>query len=125
MDYLPYLYISRAYIVLGKSDSTSQFNDLALENSTKALEISPTFIRTYYEVAQAYINKNDYEKAILSFQKAAELNPDLGLLIKPLANLNRFKEAAIVLEDLIKLQPTNADYYAQLAVAYGQLQRVS
>ncbi|MEK7582829.1 MAG: tetratricopeptide repeat protein, partial [Patescibacteria group bacterium] len=78
-DYLPYLYISRAYIILGKSDSTSPFNDLALQNSMKALEISPTFVRTYYEVAQAYINKKDYPKAIATFQRAADLNPEVGL----------------------------------------------
>lgn len=79
LDYLPYLYISRAYIVLGKSDPQSPYNDLALQNSTKALEISPTFVRTYYEVAQAYINKKDYVNAVAMFKKAAELNPEVGL----------------------------------------------
>ncbi|MEK7615705.1 MAG: O-antigen ligase family protein [Patescibacteria group bacterium] len=77
MDYLPYLYVSRTYIVLGKSDPASPFNDLAVENSLKALEISPTFVRSYYELAQAYLNKEDYPKAIAAFQKAAELNPDV------------------------------------------------
>ena len=45
----------------------------------KALEISPSFIRTFYEVAQAYLNKVDYENAIKYFKKAAELNPSVGL----------------------------------------------
>lgn len=79
LDYLPYLYISRAYIVLGKGDPKSPFNDLALENSKKALEISPTFVRTYYEVAQAYLNKKDYTTAAQYFQKAVDLNPEVGL----------------------------------------------
>lgn len=78
-DYLPYLYISRAYIVLGKDDPKSPYNDLALQNSTKALEISPSFVRTYYEVAQAHLNKKDHENAIKYFKQAAELNPDVGL----------------------------------------------
>ena len=77
-DYLPYLYISRIYIILGKSDPKSQFNDIALENSLKALEIAPSFVRTYYEVAQAYLNKKDLVKAIEYFQRAAELNPEVG-----------------------------------------------
>lgn len=78
-DYLPYLYISRSYIVLGQSDPNSSYNDLALENSKKALEISPTFVRTYYEVGQAYLNKKDYVKAAEAFQKAVDLNPDVGI----------------------------------------------
>jgi len=45
----------------------------------KALEISPTFVRTYYEIGQAYLNKKDFEKAIEYFKKAVELNPDVAL----------------------------------------------
>ncbi|MBI2670055.1 MAG: O-antigen ligase family protein [Candidatus Yanofskybacteria bacterium] len=78
-DYLPYLYISRAYIILGKDDQKSPYNDKALENSLKALEISPSFIRTYYEIAQAHLNKRDYDNAVKYFKKATELNPDVGL----------------------------------------------
>jgi len=78
-DYLPYLYLSRLYIMLGKGDPVSSYNDLALENSLKALEISPTFVRTYYEIAQAYLNKKDYAKAAEWFEKVVELNPDVPL----------------------------------------------
>lgn len=78
-DYLPYLYISRAYILLGKDDPSSEYNDLALENSLRALSIAPEFIRTYFEVAQAYLNKKDYAKAAEYFKRAAELNPDVGV----------------------------------------------
>ncbi len=77
-DYLPYLYLSRSYITLGKSDSKSPYNDLALQSSEKALQISPTFVRTYYEVGQAYLNKKDYQKAAAAFQKAVTLNPNVG-----------------------------------------------
>jgi tetratricopeptide (TPR) repeat protein len=45
----------------------------------RALDISPTFVRSYYEVAQAYLNKKDYDKAYEWFAKAAELNPDVGV----------------------------------------------
>lgn len=78
-DYLPHLYISRAYIILGKDDPESEFNDLALEHSLQALDIAPEFIRTYFEIAQAYLNKKDYSKAAEYFQRAAELNPEVGL----------------------------------------------
>ncbi len=78
-DYLPLLYLSRMYIILGKGNPTSPYNDTALEMSGKALEISPTFVRTYYEVGQTYLNKNEPEKAIEWFQKAAQLNPDVAV----------------------------------------------
>jgi tetratricopeptide (TPR) repeat protein len=78
-DYLPYLYLSRLYIFLGKNDPKSPFNDIALQNSMKALEISPTFVRTYYEIAQAYLNKKDYSNAIKYFSESVKLNPEVGM----------------------------------------------
>jgi tetratricopeptide (TPR) repeat protein len=75
---LPYLYISRLYIILGKSDKKSAYNDKALEYSMAALKISPTFVRTFYEVAQAYINKGDLSAALEWFTKAKDLNPNVG-----------------------------------------------
>lgn len=79
IDYLPYLYGSRLNIMLGKDDPKSPYNDTALKYSMKALELSPTFVRTYFEVAQTYLNKKDYPKAIEFFQKAVDLNPDTGV----------------------------------------------
>lgn len=78
-DYLPYLYLSRLYIILGKGDSRSPYNDLALKASNNALAISPTFVRTYYEVAQAYLNKADLQNAYLWFDKARALQPDVAV----------------------------------------------
>lgn len=77
-DYLPHLYAGRSYILLGRTDSSSPYNDLALEEIQKALVISPTFVRTYYELGQAYLSKKDYPNAIAAFKKATELNPKVG-----------------------------------------------
>jgi len=79
LDYLPELYLSRAYIIFGKKDANSEYNDLSLEHSAKALKLSPTFVRTYYELAQAYVNKKQYDQAISYFEKAKDLNPDVGI----------------------------------------------
>lgn len=78
-DYLPHLYLSRLNIILGKDDPVSPYTDEALKHSARALEISPTFVRTYYEVAQAYLNKKDNATAIKYFQKALDLNPTVGI----------------------------------------------
>lgn len=79
IDYLPYLYGSRLYIMLGKDDPASAFNDQALAYSTKALELAPKFVRTYYEIAQAYLNKKDLPAALDYFKRAVDLNPETGL----------------------------------------------
>ncbi len=78
-DYFPYLYASRLNILLSSDDPKSAYLDQALIYSNRALEISPAFIRTYYEIAQAYITKKDYPKAEEYFQKAIDLNPDAGI----------------------------------------------
>ncbi|OGN33293.1 MAG: hypothetical protein A3I39_03080 [Candidatus Yanofskybacteria bacterium RIFCSPLOWO2_02_FULL_47_9b] len=77
-DYLPELYLSRLNIILGKNDPKSPYNDEALKHSLKALSYSETFVRTYYEIGQAYINKKDYANAEVAFQKAVDLNPAVG-----------------------------------------------
>lgn len=78
-DYLPELYLSRLNVILGKTDPNSPYNDIALGHVKKALALSPTFIRTYYEMAQIYLNKKDLNTAAEYFKKAAELNPDVAL----------------------------------------------
>ena len=78
-DYLPLLYLSRLNILLGQGDTESEYNDIALEYANKALEIAPTFVRTYFEIGQVYISKHDYKKAAEAFKKASELNPQVGI----------------------------------------------
>ena len=79
IDYLPKLYLSRLNIILGKDDPKSQYNNEALKHAFGALKISPNFVRTYYEVAQAYLNKKDYGEAAKYFKMAVELNPKVGV----------------------------------------------
>jgi len=78
-DYLPELYLSRLNIILGKSDPKSPYNDEALRHALKALSYSETFVRTYYEIGQGYLNKKDYSNAQIAFQKAVDLNPNVGI----------------------------------------------
>lgn len=79
VDYLPKLYLARLNVMLGKNDPVSVYNDESLKYSMEALKISPTFVRTYYEIAQAYLNKKDFVKAVEYFKQAAELNSVVGL----------------------------------------------
>ena len=79
LDYLPRLYLSRLNILLGKNDPRSPYNDEALKYALEAFKLSPTFVRTNYEIGQVYLNKGDLVKASEYFKKAADLNPDVGL----------------------------------------------
>jgi tetratricopeptide (TPR) repeat protein len=79
LDYLPLFHIGRLYITLGKDDPASPYNDEALKYSLAALALSPKLVRTYYEIAQAYLNKKDYDHAIEYFRQAAALNPTVGI----------------------------------------------
>jgi tetratricopeptide (TPR) repeat protein/O-antigen ligase len=162
-DYLPYLYASRLYLTLGRDDSKSPDNQTALEYSRKALEISPTFVRTWYEVAQAYMNMKQYDQAFSAFEMAAELNPNVGLsywymaavkyqqkqnkealhyidlafqhdytpteadslkLVNLYVEAGDLKNVVKVYETLTKNYPTKAQYWASLAVAYAQSNRI-
>lgn len=78
-DYLPLLYLARLHIILGKDDSSSPHNDIAVELTKRALDISPTFVRSYYEIAQGYLNKGEPAQAYEWFAKAQQLNPDVAL----------------------------------------------
>ncbi len=162
-DYLPELYVSRLYITLGKKDPASPYNDEALKHSLRALEISPTFIRTHYEIGQAYLNKKDYKKALEYFARAAELNPDVALshwyvgaielehgniqkglasidaaiakgyglaetdylyLVGPLLKIGNYERLTWLYEQLTKVAPAKAQYWAPLAVAYARIGRI-
>ncbi|MEK7600456.1 MAG: O-antigen ligase family protein [Patescibacteria group bacterium] len=162
-DYLPLLYLSRLYVTLGKDDPASPWNDKAIENATAALELSETFVRTYYEIGQAYLNKNDYETGVAWFKKAAELNPDVAVSywyvgavelergnknvaleyfeeafnhgyvgaeldynrVVPLYNeFKNYDRLVQIFEELVKLQPTDAQYRVSLSAAYASAGRI-
>lgn len=116
-DYLPYLYASRLYITLGKSDPKSVYNQKALDKAKEALELSPTFVRTYYEIGQVYLNIGDPKSAIQYFKKAAELNPEVGLswwyLGLVMIDTGQVDEGLKIVEGIISnntYTPTESDY---------------
>jgi tetratricopeptide (TPR) repeat protein len=163
LDYLPKLYISRLYITLGKSDPKSPYNDEALKESLSALALSKTFVRTYFEVAQAYLNMGEYALARDYFQKAVDLNPNVGIshwylgivesrlgdntaakksvdlsiklgtsfneadylrIISMYLALNDYDKIVWAYQKLIALQPKNPKYFASLAVAYANVNKI-
>lgn len=74
-DFLPPLYLARLYIMLGKDNPQSPHNDKALESAFASLKLAPQYVRTFFEIGQAYLNKKDYANAEKYFLQARALSP--------------------------------------------------
>ena len=72
-DVKNYLYLMTLYNRVGGPDSS--FPDQTLALGKKAIALSPTRPQIYFELGQAYFNKNEPETALAQFEKALELNP--------------------------------------------------
>jgi len=52
--------------------------DRAIEHYTKALEINPKLVETYFNRGLAHTRKLDYENAVSDFTVVLELNPNVA-----------------------------------------------
>jgi len=78
LDTIPYLYVSRMYIILiNKNDE--QAGEQALLAVNKALDLNKNNPRIWYELGQAQMSLQKHEQAYESFKTAAELNPEVSL----------------------------------------------
>ena len=143
IDYLPKLYLSRLHVMLGRGDLESPYNDEALRYSLEALELAPKFVRTYYEVAQGYLNKKDNANAMKYLEEAVKLNPEVGISYWYLGMLKydmglRDEGARLVWEGIARgFSPGELDYvklsqiylresnYASLAYAYEGIIKIN
>lgn len=126
MDYLPLFHLSRLHIMLGKDNPTSPSNDEAITYSQAVLKISPTFVRSYYELAQAYLNKKEFDRAVECFRKAAELSPKVAISFWywGMAELERGHSAEglrLIDESRAKGYALKEGEYLRLAVALDKL----
>ncbi len=88
----------------------------------KCIEINPESAVAYYELASYYIQKNDFNKAILLTQKAIKLSPDniwynalLGVLYK---QNQQYNKAIQVYKKITKINPSLSDFWYELAYSY-------
>jgi len=74
MDYIPYLYIGRMYILLipENQELAGQQAEAIIQ---EAIKINPRNPRAWYELGQARLSQKKYNEAIEAFQEALELNP--------------------------------------------------
>jgi len=96
----------------------------SIENFKKALAIKDDVFECKYNLAEAYSKTNQFDSAILWYQKALLLKPNdaasyykIGTIYgKQLGDL---ANAIVNLEKALSLSPDTELYYEDLAVAYG------
>ena len=94
---------------------------------THTLKYAPDDARLHTDLAIAYAEKSEYEKALIEFQKAVKLNPDdnniyfnLGILYESMRNYEKALEAY---ERAIALNADSALVYNKLANLYVSAKR--
>jgi len=76
LDYIPYLYLGRLYILLIPEEAGA--GEKAEESINKALSINDKNPRVWYELGQAYLSQKKYDEATKTFKQALELNPEVA-----------------------------------------------
>ncbi len=79
--------------------------DRLFEEGVRALELSPTRPQIYYELAQGYMARGEFEKGLEQFKKALELQPDVfesrwSVAVSLIYN-NRLNEALQMFDNMI------------------------
>ncbi len=78
--------------------------------------------RTYTSMPDQKITSHTYEDALAAFKDTLELDPTytrgMYYLAQALTDTGQFREAAVLLQKIVELEPKNADAHAALAKAY-------
>lgn len=105
LDYVPYLYIGRIYI-LSIADGLESAGDQAEASIMKAMALNDKNPRIWYELGQAQLSQKKYDRAIESFKSALALNPNvresLWFLGMTYAQAGNTEEALKYIEPAIK-----------------------
>jgi len=103
-----------------KKDAEQEYHAALLEN--------PQNERSILRLAEIDAGKGNIEQSYKEYTKAVELQPadadaKLGLA-KTLIEMNQTDKALVLLEDTVKLEPTNAIAHYRLATLYRKMGRV-
>lgn len=101
------------------------FNSLALGQGEPAQE--PKDFLEIQRTGASYYNRGEYEKAIVAYKRAIEINPDstevhfhLGMAY---SSLGKYKEAVEAYTRAVRIKPDYAAAYYNLGHAYSNLNR--
>jgi Flp pilus assembly protein TadD len=96
-----------------------------MQQSLKTIELDPNFALAHNQLAEAYIQKHMYEKAITELRKAVQLSGDSPTLIANLARAyvlsGKRSEAVQLLNDLKKRSDPGNSSAPEVAMIYASL----
>ena len=118
---------SRAYTGLGwtyAQDIYSQWTDdhdktlkLALENASTAVRLDPNDYHAHWILGWSYLYNREHEKALASYLRARDLNPNDAELLAEMGSLLIFvgqpKQAIDQVKEAIRLNPNHEPWYTR------------
>lgn len=115
------------WIKLGKVFDKKETNEMVLAHKN-AVEIDPANPQNWYELAGAYIRAGDFDQAIQTYQRAAELGLETGELYKNLAlshvMTGKYQQAVSLFKkslDLLDKNEEKVTVWNQLGNVYRKL----
>lgn len=103
---------------------TSGYPLEAIEYINKAIDQDPKYELQYYNLAQAYMNLNEFDEAIKAIRQCLKLYPDYnrGLNLMGMAYLNKndFENALQVFRRNMMVNPKYVSSYYYMGVIYAQ-----
>jgi len=102
-------------VILGNPDG-------AILKFKQVLDKNPMHDAAYFELANIYATRNNWQDAVIYAKKAAEIDPGNDWYQQALAEAyqrnGKYDESAKTFEGLVKKHPGNLDYRYQQAMAY-------
>jgi TolB-like protein/DNA-binding winged helix-turn-helix (wHTH) protein len=122
----PFGYAGMATLIWSESSKGWIFGDMPRNDllkmgvgyAEKAISADPTYYLSHIARGDLYNSAGEHENAILSYQKAVELNPSssvaMVLAAEPLLYLDRAEEAIATIETAIDVNPIVPDWYRNI-----------
>lgn len=99
--------------------------DLAIDNYSRAIKLSPTYAWAYLHRGMCYRNKGALDKAQADYNQALLLNPDFAAAYVGLGNIHydrqEYEQSVIANTKAIQLNPNYGRAYRNRSVAYKKL----
>ncbi|NLS02182.1 tetratricopeptide repeat protein [Rhizobium sp. P32RR-XVIII] len=107
------------------TDNYDETLRLTLEMAEKAVRLDSSDYRSHWVLGWAYLYHHEYDKAMASYSRARDLNPNDAELLAEMANLLIYvgqpEQAVAQLKEAIRLNPFHEDWYVEyLGWAYQE-----
>lgn len=102
-----------------------------LEYFRKGVELNPEVIESHWNLASAYIVTGQDELAEQEFVLMQEMGfnyysmQNLNRLVRPYLMVKNYHKLVEIYQEMIKLEPNNADHYARLAASYKEIGEIA